>query len=214
MKPPFEEVAEAQTGSLTGSSSGVRSRPQVDEWETALELCQLRWLDDSLTPLTAVDEGIRYIRAKAAGLRRRAFALLSRASGMEPEPYGGRPRWIEREDGTLRTRAPRKLTGGLKAGDLVEVLSVEDIDLTLDSERKHDGLKFLRPMEQYCGRRFRVLKPVRRILDEHNRVMQKTRDTVILDGGICHGRGLYGREGCDRSCFFFWKAAWLRKLEE
>ncbi|MFH1689065.1 MAG: hypothetical protein ABIE42_02370 [Candidatus Eisenbacteria bacterium] len=213
MKRVATDIGEIQMKLETSSSSGIPNSP-ADAWEAALELCQLRWLDDALTPLTALEEGIRYLRAKAAGLRRRAFALLSRAIGTGPEPYGGRARWSEREDGTFEARAPEKLTGGLKAGDLVEVLSIEDVRATLDRNWKHDGLKFLKPMEQYCGRKFRVLKSVHRILDEHNHAMQKTRDTVILAGGICHGQGLYGREGCDRSCFFFWKEAWLRNVEE
>lgn len=183
-------------------------------WDSTLELCQLRWLDDALEPLTRLEEWSRFAHAKVLGARRRAFALLSRALGTEPEPYGGRMRWSVGEDGTSVPGAPRKLTRGLKAGDLVEVLPIEDIRATLDKQGKHDGLKFLKPMAQYCGRRFRVLKPVRRILDEHNHVMRKTRRVVILEGGICHGQGIYGREGCDRSCFFFWKEAWLRKVEE
>jgi hypothetical protein len=195
------------------SPSGIPDS-STDAWESTLGLCQLRWLDGALAPLTAMEEGIRFMRAKAAGLRRRAFALLSRAFRTEPEPYGGHARWSEREDGTSETRAPGKLTTGLKAGDMVKVLPIDDIRATLDGDGKHDGLKFMKPMSQYCGRKFRVLKPVRRILDEHNHVMQKTRSTVILEGGICHGQGLYGREGCDRSCFFFWKEAWLRKVEE
>lgn len=209
-------TTDSGAGQLTLETPSPGDLPELpaDIWESTLELCQLRWLDDALEPLSPLEEKIRFARAKAAGLRRRAFALLSRAFGTEPEPYGGRVRWSEREDGTSEPGAPGKLTRGLRAGDLVEVLSIDDVRATLDESGKHNGLKFLKPMAAYCGRRFRVLKPVRWILDEHNHVMQKTKNTVILEGGICHGQGLYGREGCDRSCFFFWKEAWLRKVDE
>jgi hypothetical protein len=182
--------------------------------DVTLELCQLRWLDDALKPLSGVEEALRFFRAKAMGARRRVFALLSRVFGLNPEPYGGRLTWEELADGTSRPVIRGRVVMGLKAGDTVEVLSLDDIRATLDEKGKHDGLKFLRPMAEFCDRRFVVLKPVRQILDEHNHVMQKTKRTVILDGAICHGQGIYGREGCDRSCFFFWKEAWLRKVEE
>jgi hypothetical protein len=35
------------------------------------------------------------------------------------------------------------------------------------------------------------------------------KNTVLLDGAICDGWG--GK--CDRSCFFFWREAWLRRVE-
>jgi len=208
--------ADNDANQLTQGTTSPGDLPKLpaDLWEATLELCQLRWLDDALSPLSALEERLSFARSKAAGLRRRAFALLSHAFGTEPEPYGGWVRWSEREDGTSEPGAPGKLTRGLRAGDLVEVLSIDDVRATLDESGKHNGLKFLNPMAQYCGRRFRVLKPVRRIFDERTRVMQKTKNTVILEGGICHGQGFRGREDCDRSCFFFWKEAWLRKVDE
>ena len=99
-------------------------------------------------------------------------------------------------------------------GDLVVVLPVEEIRATLDERGKHDNLKFLRPMERFCGQTFRVMKRVKYILDDRTHVVQKVRNVVLLDGVICDGEGIYGREGCDRSCFFFWKEAWLRKIDE
>jgi len=182
---------------------------------STLELCQLRWMDDALAPLNRLERAMRFINAKRLGLRRRTIAALSRVTPVEPEPYGGRAKWIVHPDRTSVPLPPRKvIVTGLKPGDLVEVRSVEEIRSTLNPEGKTGGLKFLRPMEDYCGRRMRVLKPVRRILDEHHHVMQKISRTVVLEGGICHGRGIYGREGCDRCCYFFWKEDWLRKIEE
>jgi hypothetical protein len=182
--------------------------------DATLEVCQLRWLNDALAPLGRLEAlhllGLR----KALALRRRAMALLSRFLSVPAEPYGGRFRWTDAADGTSAVRVPRHWGGGLQAGDLVEVRSLGEIKATLDENGKCRGLKFLRPMAQYCGRRFRVLKPVRRILDEHEHVMRAVRETVVLEGGICHGQGIPGRDGCDRSCFFYWKEAWLTKIKE
>ncbi len=182
--------------------------------EPTWELCQLRWMDDALVPLNSIEHALRFVRAKAMGLRRRTRAIMARTTNTPPEPYGGWMKWEELDDGTSAPAIPRRMHMGLKAGDLIEVLTPEEIIATLDENGKNGGLKFLRPMEEYCGRRFRVLKPVRQILDEHNHVMQKISRTVILEGGICHGHGIYGREGCDRSCFFFWKEIWLKKVDE
>lgn len=186
----------------------------LEPTDSSLELCQLRWLDDTCRPLSPAQRALLFLRQKALGARRRVKAVAARTRGTSPEPYGGRPAWEQREDGTAVEKVRARPSLGLRAGDLVEVRSREEIRSTLDSEGKHDGLKFMRPMGEYCGKRFRVLKPVRLVVDEHERTMKRTRRTVILENGICHGRGLYGREGCDRSCFFFWKEAWLRKIEE
>jgi len=180
--------------------------------DSTLEFCQLRWLDDALTPIGRLETLCRIGVGKAFGLRRRFMALVSRVFGVPAEPYGGWLRWSSNPDGASASGAPPQRGSGLAAGDLVEVRSVDEIRATLDERGKHDGLKFMQPMWQYCGRRFRVLKQVRRILDEHDHEMRKVRNTVVLDGAICHGQGIRGREGCDRSCFFFWKEAWLRKV--
>ena len=183
--------------------------------ESTLDLCQLRWIDEAVSELTWFERLVRFLNAKRLGLIRRSRVVLSRVTSMEPQPYGGRADWVDLEDGTSAPLAPRKLPGtGLQAGDLIEVLPLDEIERSLDANGKTGGLKFLRPMEDYCGRRMRVLKPVRRILDEHDHVMRKIARTVVLEGGICHGRGIYGREGCDRCCYFFWKEDWLKKVNE
>ncbi len=183
--------------------------------ESTLDLCQLRWIDEAVSGLNRFERLVRFVNAKRLGLIRRSRVVLSRASSVQPQPYGGRADWVDLADGTSRPLAPRKLPGmGLRAGDLVEILARDEIAKTLDDNGKTGGLKFLRPMEDYCGRRMRVLKPVRRILDEHDHVMRKIARTVVLEGGVCHGRGIYGREGCDRCCYFFWKEDWLKKVDE
>lgn len=43
---------------------------------------------------------------------------------------------------------------------------------------------------------------------ENNGEIRKLKNTVLLDGVMCEN--LYG---CDRSCFHFWREAWLRRVE-
>jgi hypothetical protein len=100
---------------------------------------------------------------------------------------------------------------GLKAGDLVEVLSEAEIERTLGLDGRTRGLKFMREMRPFCGTTLRVLKPVRLIVvDEFSATpkLKRVRDTVVLESAICPGTGLQ----CDRCCFFFWREAWLKRV--
>lgn len=97
-----------------------------------------------------------------------------------------------------------------KKGDLVEVKPIEEIRALL-KDGKTGGLGFMSGMEQYCGTQARVLKRVKYIFDEREWGMLKC-DSVLLENVICNGKYMGSKDGCDRSCFFFWKDVWLRKL--
>ncbi len=221
--------------------------------EHTKELCQLRWLDDALSPLSFFEEAWRFGMRRVRGLRRRSRVLarkLGLAAAAESRPAltgsevaarteswapgnimaaaetgagdadpssapAGRDVSDAGEGDGGDGRPPQQQSRGakLREGDLVQVKSPEEIRATLDESRKHEGLKFLPPMREHCGKVYRVQKRVRYILDEHDHRMRKVKNVVLLDGVICKGKGIYGREDCDRSCFFFWKDAWLRKLE-
>ncbi len=102
-------------------------------------------------------------------------------------------------------------TLSLRPGELVEVKSVEEILNTLDPNRKHRGLLWMTGMRKYCGKRYRVLKNVEKIVLESNGEVRKMTNTVILDGVMCDGVEFCG---CDRSCFHFWREAWLKRVEQ
>jgi hypothetical protein len=99
----------------------------------------------------------------------------------------------------------------LKAGDSVRIRSSEEIRNILDKNQATEGLVFMPSMFQYCGTTQKVLKTVKFAYDEHAWRMKKIKNVVILDGVICHGKDRAAQGGCDRSCFFFWKEAWLEK---
>ena len=99
-----------------------------------------------------------------------------------------------------------------RIGELVEVLTFEEIRRTLDEYGKCDGLEFMEGMKNYCGLRLPLKRKVARIYDERSRRMLKMKKgRYILDDAICDGQGMYDREGCDRCCFYFWSDRWLRK---
>lgn len=99
----------------------------------------------------------------------------------------------------------------LQAGELVEVKSIFEIQKTLDENGRYKGLYFMGEMRHFCGKQFRVHKKVNRILLESTAEIRKVRNTVLLKGVMCDG---HVQCGCDRSCFYYWREAWLRRVEE
>lgn len=98
-----------------------------------------------------------------------------------------------------------------KPGEWVEVLSEKEIFDTLDSQGKLKGLRFPPEMGKFCGKRFKVYKRLDKILLETTGELRKIRTpTVILEGVFCDGSA---HGGCDRSCFCFWREAWLKRVD-
>lgn len=98
---------------------------------------------------------------------------------------------------------------GLQPGDVVEVKSEAEIRATLDANGKHKGMGFMPEMYRYCGQRRVVFKRVERILMETTGELRRVRNTVLLQDTLCDG----WNGACDRACFYFWREAWLRRVE-
>ncbi len=96
----------------------------------------------------------------------------------------------------------------LQPGELVEVKAEDEILQTLDATGKLRGLAFRPAMRAFCGQRFTVLKRVERIYLEESAKTRTMRDTVLLTGVMCDGLPI----GCDRSCFYYWRESWLRRV--
>jgi hypothetical protein len=105
----------------------------------------------------------------------------------------------------LRPRSPSDKIPNLRPGELVEVKSEAEIVATLDKDGKLNGLSFLPGMRSLCGTRQHVLKRVERICLEWSGEPRRVKNTVLLEGVIC--------DGCDRTCFYFWREAWLRRVD-
>lgn len=100
----------------------------------------------------------------------------------------------------------------MQPGEWVEVRSAKEIFATLDSQGKLRGLSFNREMVKFCGQRFRVYKRMSKIILETTGELREIRTpTVLLEGVFCDGQ-FHG--GCDRTCFCFWREAWLRKTSD
>ncbi len=97
----------------------------------------------------------------------------------------------------------------LEPGEWVEVRSESDIRERLDAQGRTQGLLWMSNMSRFCGKRYRVYKRVERMMLESNGEIRKIKNTVLLEGAICED--LYG---CDRSCYHFWKEAWLKRWSD
>lgn len=121
--------------------------------------------------------------------------------------------WVFEVTGSRRV--PSTLTPNsrsLEPGDLVRVRLREEIQTTLNRRNKLRGCGFMEEMSPYCGTTQRVLKQVKRFIDERDYKMKRGRGIVFLEGVICEGTKDFGP--CDRACFFFWREEWLEKIEE
>jgi hypothetical protein len=103
-----------------------------------------------------------------------------------------------------------KMNLGLSPGEWVQVKSPREIFATLDQHGKLKGLSFNREMAKFCGKRFKVYKRLEKMILESTGELRKIRTpTVMLEGVFCDGEA---HDNCDRSCFCFWREAWLRRV--
>jgi len=94
---------------------------------------------------------------------------------------------------------------------MIEVKTEEEIRATLDAAGRNRGLLWMRGMDRYCGKRYRVYRRVNVILLESTGQLRKMKNTVLLEGLMCDGSEFFG---CDRSCFYYWREAWLRRVRD
>ncbi len=130
-------------------------------------------------------------------LARAAVRVWSRASG-KPVQQPAR-----------KAARPEEVVLVLLPGELVEVKSHAEILATLDEKGAYHGLTFTPEMIPYCGKQYRVFKRLELMFDEYHRSQRRIKNTVLLEGVVCHGAGL----GCDRCCFLYWREIWLHRVE-
>ncbi len=108
-----------------------------------------------------------------------------------------------------------KQTAGLHPGDLVEVKAPDEILLTLNAEGTLNHLPFMPEMIEFCGRQFRVSNRAIKTCASSKTLSTMrgftTDDVVLLDDLRCSGAD---HDGCQKACRIFWRAAWLRKVED
>ncbi|MBN1464471.1 hypothetical protein JXA02_01830 [candidate division KSB1 bacterium] len=166
--------------------------------------CQLlRLFSGADLPLNIFDKILLKLRRLRSAVDRR----IARMKGQDAAK-------IKVENKNAKGGAMSSKGESLQAGDLVQVLSREEIGRLLNEKNETQGLAFLPEMEKFCGVQARVMRRVNYMFDERARVMRKIKNVVLLEGVICSGEGMFSAEGCDRACFLFWKEAWLKKISD
>jgi hypothetical protein len=126
--------------------------------------------------------------------------IASKAAGIRPRPRSA----------TARRSARNEVALHLRPGEFVEVKSESEIRETLDDSGRLRALRFLPQMRDFCGKRFRVHRRLERMVLEHSGEIRRVTNTVLLENVFCDGEA----SGCDRSCFLYWREAWLRRVPE
>src|SRR5678815_1138127 len=100
----------------------------------------------------------------------------------------------------------------LKAGEWVQVRGKEEILATLDKKGRFEELPFMPQMFEYCGQKLRVAKRAHKQCGtQHATVCGTMNDAVVFEDLRCDGQG-FG--GCEASCLFIWKEAWLKRIDD
>jgi len=101
---------------------------------------------------------------------------------------------------------------GLRAGEWVVVRSRDEILATLDERACLDNLPFQPEMLAFCGRQMQVAKVAHKTCDTINKTGgRRMHNAVHLVGGRCDGSA---HGGCQADCVFFWKEAWLKRVDD
>ncbi len=141
----------------------------------------------------------------------------------------GRPmRWLYDTfhplwSGTLFPRTPGVIPDGrptpsetlnLQIGELVRVKSHEEILKTVDGFNKNRGMYWDAELVPYCGKTYRVLKLVTKIIDEKTAKMVEMKSPcVILDSVVCQARYSQCRMLCPKAMYPYWREIWLERVE-
>ena len=100
----------------------------------------------------------------------------------------------------------------LRAGQLVEVLSADEIMATLDERGELESLPFMPEMLQYCGQQFTVASVAHKLCDTQTRSgMRRMHRAVHLTGVRCEGQA---HGGCQAACLIYFKNAWLKRVDD
>jgi hypothetical protein len=101
----------------------------------------------------------------------------------------------------------------VQEGETVRVKDYREILETLDEEWKNRGLYFDAEMVPYTQGTYKVLKRVKRIIDEKTgRMINLKNESLILDGVVCQARYAKCRKLCPRAYYHYWREIWVEKV--
>ncbi len=222
-KNPGDGVAESPAESLPGASNQENSMAwtrlvkttRIDDGSAApgeeTYRCQATELTKATSPMASWDprQYCRDIWAGNVGLREFVRGILILLFNQIQGLRGGRTYPFDFQGTQIKTPSASL---GLQPGELVQIRSINEIMQTLDARNKNRGLWFDAEMMDYCGKQFRVLRKVEKIIsDRTGKMIKLPNDCLILEGVVCCAR--YKLQFCPRSIYPFWREIWLKRVE-
>lgn len=200
--PPGSTITERDlvaVARLRGDASSDTERYMCQATEVVRASTPVQWWEPTQY-VRDVTSGNASALAVAAGLAKWLFVVVQKrfVNGSSVPFVKGRLR-----------KTPRQ-TLDLRPGELVRVKSRREIERTLDRNNRNRGLSFDSEALRYCGKEFRVLRRVRRIIDERSgHPIELASDCIILDTVACTSE--YHRL-CPRSVYLYWREIWLERV--
>lgn len=112
-------------------------------------------------------------------------------------------RWIRHQE-----PAPRRERLDLSPYEVVRVRSRKEIFSTLNARDSLRGLRFHVDMLRHCGREYRVLRRIDRLILPHSgRMRLLNNECIVLEGVMCAGNCSF----CPRELYHFWREDWLER---
>jgi hypothetical protein len=101
----------------------------------------------------------------------------------------------------------------LQEDEWVRIKSYDEILATCNEDNLNRGLYFDAELVPYCGREYRVLKRVTRIINEQTgKMMTMKNPCLILENVVCQARYSYCRMFCPRELYPYWREIWLERV--
>ena len=138
-------------------------------------------------------------------------SLRARISGRVGQGFGIRSglRYLLRSAPSVPPHDPLSALSRFAQGAWVRVRDQAGLRETLDGRSRLRGLEFTSPQWATCSKVYRVMKSVRRIIDDRGKLRPVSR-SVLLAGVDCTSDG-FG--GCGRNCPMMYRDEWLDPAE-
>jgi len=199
-------------------------------------ICQTTEIPRATTPLASWDVR-QYIEDYRSGnvpfsrlVTGLIYAVYYRASNIRRLNYTGlghllrwlyntfNPLWggslYPKLKGTIPLGQPTpNVTLNLQPGELVRVKSHREILQTVNTENRNRGMSWDAELVPYCGKTYRVLRKVDRLIDEKtSKMMEMKSPCIVLDSVVCQARYTKCRMLCPKQMFPFWREIWLERV--
>lgn len=201
LEPAAKAPAAPDAGSAQDDAAALALR-QLPTRAGARYLCQSTELKTATAPLHRWDIRplLRDMLARELPvsdfIRIVAGALWRRAGAGRRQPPTGSPGRKSRGDLDLQR------------GEWVALKPIGELREHLDEKGGNCGLGFPPTMVHAIGQRYRVARPVRRIILEQTGTMVELGNTVALEGLLCEGTEV---ANCPRAEYLYCRESWLRR---